>query len=161
MKLGFSIKSLILGGLAQMEERALCMREVAGSIPAYATTLLNSDTGWKTLIFFSYLWKWKKLSHLFFISSRLPLIEHRNLRYFQSIKSDKLKNGKFYKPSSIFWRDVFRYSDMKLGFLIQSSLIGGLAHMVEPALSMREVAGSIPAFSTMLFNNATGWKSLT
>ena len=49
---------------------------------------------------------------------------------------------------------------MKLGFLIQSSLIGGLAQMVDRARSIREVAGSVLASSTTLFNNATGLKRL-
>ena len=66
----------------------------------------------------------------------------------------------FISQAASFGIDVLRYSDMKIGFLIQSSSIGGLAQMVERALSMREVAGSIPASSKTLFNNARGWKTL-
>ena len=49
---------------------------------------------------------------------------------------------------------------MKLGFSIKWFILGGLAQIVESALSMCEEAGSIAASSTMLFNNATGLKRL-
>ena len=43
---------------------------------------------------------------------------------------------------------MVRWHGIVTDLIIQSVVIGGLAQMVERSLSMREVPGSIPGFST-------------
>ncbi len=88
---------------------------------------------------------WQMNFTIFFILNRLVIFLDRSLLvpYISNyrMKTDLVKLG-------IWWRNEIKC--MSYGINIQH---GDVAHMVERSLSMREVLGSMPNFSTFFFTN--------
>ena len=141
-----------LGGLAQMVERVLSMREVAASMPVSTTKRFENFLTFseKKNSAYKVCAKYARNSFQKISVWRSPnwaisaeLFQAQNMpckKTFTIIKCSKLIFKHIYRILYCMWRWTFQ-------------AYRGLAQMVERALRIREVAGSTPASSTYSCEN--------